>query len=142
MKEHPQAWKLNRENQQEPQAAMVKYHKWLKKHGSIAFASWPVTYDFMFLYWYLMKFVGSSPFLYSGPDIKTYAMAMQKFPSWTEFGEHCVPDEWKAINQAQIDKYCPPELQIEHTPLLDCIKEGFQFCNMLIKNLDEKEKES
>ena len=33
-------------------------------------------FDFMFVYWYLIRFVGHSPFSHSALDIKTFAMAM------------------------------------------------------------------
>ena len=38
-------------------------------------AAYPGSYDFMFVYWYLMKFAGRSPFGFQCLDIKTLAMA-------------------------------------------------------------------
>ena len=36
----------------------------------------PAAYDFLFVYWYLIRFAGESPFSHSALDIKTYAMAL------------------------------------------------------------------
>jgi hypothetical protein len=50
---------------------------WLKAlPGSPVFVGYPAAYDFLFVYWYLMRFVGESPFSHSALDIKTFAMAL------------------------------------------------------------------
>ena len=40
------------------------------------FVAYPAAYDFMFVYWYLIRFAGESPFSHSALDLKTYAMAL------------------------------------------------------------------
>ena len=44
------------------------------------FVAYPAAFDFMFVYWYIIRFAGESPFSYSALDIKTYAMALLKKP--------------------------------------------------------------
>jgi hypothetical protein len=39
---------------------------------------YPAGFDFLFVYWYLIRFAGESPFSFSALDIKTYAMALLK----------------------------------------------------------------
>ena len=74
-----EAWKACRENLQNPEQAMQKYLDWLKALPGIpVFVGYPAAYDFLFVYWYLIRFTGESPFSHSALDIKTLAMAMLK----------------------------------------------------------------
>jgi hypothetical protein len=56
---------------------MREYVDWLRAlPGRPVFVAYPAAYDFMFVYWYLMRFVGESPFSHSELDIKTFAMCL------------------------------------------------------------------
>ncbi len=82
-KTQPKAWEACRENLQDPSAAMYKFVSWIeeleKKHNARSvYVGYPVAYDFMFTYWYMMHFVGRSPFRHSGLDIKTMAFTQLK----------------------------------------------------------------
>jgi hypothetical protein len=56
---------------------MPRYVEWLEAlPGLPVFIGYPAAYDFLFVYWYLIRFVGRSPFSYSALDIKTFAMAL------------------------------------------------------------------
>jgi hypothetical protein len=69
------AYAATRENSQAPAAAMIQYSAWLRSlPGSPVFVGYPAGFDFTFVYWYLIRFTGSSPFGFSALDIKTYAM--------------------------------------------------------------------
>ena len=48
--------------------------------GKPVFVAYPAAFDFMFVYWYLIRFAGESPFSHSALDIKTYAMALLGLP--------------------------------------------------------------
>jgi hypothetical protein len=62
-----------------PEAAMRRYVTWLKGlHGKPVFVGYPAGFDFLFVYWHLIRFAGESPFSFSALDIKTYAMAVKK----------------------------------------------------------------
>jgi hypothetical protein len=120
---HPEAWKGCRENQQTPEAALKNYLAWLKAlPGKPVFVAYPAAFDFMFVYWYLLRFAGESPFSYSALDIKTYAMALMKKPYRKSVKKH-MPKHW----------FDP--LPHTHNALEDAIEQGALFCNMLAENL-------
>ncbi len=75
----PVAWAACRQNLEPPEAAMRRYITWLKGlPGKPVFVGYPASFDFLFVYWYLIRFAGESPFSFSALDIKTYAMALLK----------------------------------------------------------------
>jgi hypothetical protein len=59
----------------EPRAAMTEFVAWVTQTAAGArpvVVAYPACYDWMFLYWYLLRFTGSSPFGHSGClDLKT-----------------------------------------------------------------------
>ena len=76
-KTQPDAWAECRRDPQEPAIVMPRYVNWLKSlPGMPVFVAYPAAYDFMFVYWYLIRFAGESPFSFSALDIKSYAMAV------------------------------------------------------------------
>ena len=95
---------------------------WLKKlPGKPVFVGYPAAYDFMFVYWYLMKFAGESPFSHSALDIKSYAMAVLK----TEFRETA---------KRKMPKHWFDELPHTHVALDDAIEQGALFINIFAEN--------
>lgn len=120
--QNPEAWATCRLNCQAPEQAMKDYVTWLKQlSGKPVFVGFPAAYDFMFVYWYLMKFVGESPFSHSALDIKTYAMAVLK-TEYRETAKRKMPQTW-------FDEY--PHT---HVALDDAIEQGALFCNILKAN--------
>jgi len=122
----PDAWKACRENLEAPDAAMKRYLVWLKAlPEKPVFVGYPAAYDFMFVYWYLIRFAGESPFSHSALDIKTYAMALLK-KGYRESVKKNMPREW----------FDP--IRHTHVALDDAIEQGALFCNMLAyrRNLD------
>ena len=58
---HPEAWEACRKDVVEPASAMRDYVAWIDAlDGKPVFVAYPATFDFMFVYWYLMRFVGRS----------------------------------------------------------------------------------
>lgn len=59
----------------EPERAMREFADWVSEVGAGAqpvMCGYPASYDWTFLYWYLIRFTGSSPFGHSGClDMKT-----------------------------------------------------------------------
>jgi hypothetical protein len=48
---------------------MPRYVAWLKTlPGKTVFVGYPAAYDFLFVYWYLMRFAGESPFTHQALD--------------------------------------------------------------------------
>jgi DNA polymerase III alpha subunit (gram-positive type) len=118
----PEAWAACRENPQPPEQVMPRYGEWLKKlPGRPVFVGYPAAFDFMFVYWYLIRFAGESPFSHSALDIKTFAMAMLK-KGYRESVKRNMPRRWF------------DELPHTHRALDDAIEQGALFCNMLAEN--------
>lgn len=121
----PQAWEACRKDLQPIKQAMQDYTQWVEQlPGRAIFVAFPAGFDFSFVYWYLMNYVGRSVFSYSAIDIKSYAMAMLK----REY-RHCVK---RNFPRSWFDK-----LPHTHIALDDAIEQGALFCNML--NLNNQE---
>jgi hypothetical protein len=76
-KRNPEAWQACRSDVRDPAAAMTEYRDWLGAlPGRPVFVGYPAAFDFMFVYWYLIRFTGESPFSHSALDLKSYAMAV------------------------------------------------------------------
>jgi hypothetical protein len=119
----PDAWAACRTNLESPAEAMRRYVAWTKTlRGRPVFVAYPAGFDFLFVYWYLMRFVGESPFSHSALDIKTYAMAVLK-TEYRESTKRNMPRQW----------FDP--LPHTHVALDDAIGQGALFCNMLKHNL-------
>jgi hypothetical protein len=86
------------------------------------FVAYPAGFDFLFVYWYMIRFVGRSPFSFSALDIKTYAMALLK-RNYRESTKRNLPKRW----------FDP--MPHTHVALDDAIEQGALFCNMLAENL-------
>jgi hypothetical protein len=121
----PEAWLACRANLEKPETALQNYLTWLKAlPGAPVFVAYPAAFDFLFVYWYLIRFTGESPFSYSALDIKTYAMALLKKP-YRETVKRNMPKRW-------FDDFPHTHLALE-----DAIEQGALFCNMLAENRGE-----
>jgi hypothetical protein len=115
----PDAWKICRQDLEAPEPAMRRYLTWVKAlPGKPVFVGYPAAFDFMFVYWYLIRFAGESPFSHSALDIKTYAMALLQKGYRDSVKKH-MPREW----------FDP--IRHTHVALDDAIEQGALFCNML-----------
>ena len=120
--QHAEAYAATRTDLETPETAMKRYVAWLKcLPGRPVFVAYPAGFDFLFVYWYLIRFAGESPFSFSALDIKTYAMAMLK----TEYREAVKPNMPK--------RWFDP-LPHTHKALDDALEQGAMFCNMLAEN--------
>jgi hypothetical protein len=94
-KANPAAWDATRVDCQAPSVAMPAYSARLKSlPGKPVFAGYPAAFDFMFVYWYLMRFAGESPFSHSALNVKTFAMAMLRLP-YRDSTKRNMPRRWK-----------------------------------------------
>jgi hypothetical protein len=115
----PRAWEACRADLRDPAEAMPAYVKWIKSlAGKPVFVAYPVAFDFLFVYWYLIHFAGESPFSHSALDIKTLAMALLG-TEYRESVKRNMPKEW----------FDP--MPHTHVALDDAIEQGALFCNML-----------
>jgi hypothetical protein len=118
----PVAWLECRRDQRDPAEAMRDYVAWLKTlPGKPVFVGYRAGFDFLFVYWYLIRFAGESPFSFSALDIKTFAMDTLG-TSFRETTKRRMPKHW-------FDK-----LPHTHQALDDAIEQGALFCNILADN--------
>jgi hypothetical protein len=121
----PEAWAACRSNLEEPGAAMQRYLAWVKAQpGKPVFVAYPAGFDFLFVYWYLIRFAGESPFSHSALDMKSYAMAVLK-TGYRDSTKRHMPKAW----------FDP--LPHTHVALDDAVEQGALFCNMLRHNLGQ-----
>ena len=124
-KTQPEAWAACRQNVREPAEVMPEYLRWLKSlPGKPVFVAYPAAYDFMFVYWYLIRFAGESPFSHSALDIKSYAMAV-------------LGKEFRESTKRNMPKRWFEDLPHNHVALDDAIGQGMLFCNMLAHRKDQ-----
>jgi hypothetical protein len=122
---NPEAWLQTRTDLEPPPAAMRRYVAWLKElPGRPVFVGYPAAYDFLFVYWYLIRFTGESPFSHSALDIKTFAMALLGLP-YRDSTKRNMPRRWFS------------EARHTHVALDDAIEQGRLFCNMLAERKQE-----
>ncbi|MCI0641002.1 MAG: hypothetical protein L0Y72_18785 [Gemmataceae bacterium] len=115
----PKAWAACRANPREPAEVMPEYVRWVKGlPGRPVFVGYPAAFDFLFVYWYLIRFAGESPFSHSALDIKSYAMAVLG-TDYRDSVKKNMPRDW-------FDK-----LPHTHVALDDAKGQGALFCNML-----------
>jgi hypothetical protein len=118
-KSQPEAWAACRKDLCDPSAAMSDYVTWLHElPGKPVFVGYPASYDFMFVYWYLIRFAGQSPFSHAALDIKTFAMSLLG-TGFRESTKRNMPKRWF------------DELPHTHVALDDALGQGALFCNML-----------
>jgi hypothetical protein len=121
----PDALALAREAPEDPATAMPRYAKWLRDlPGRIVFVGQPAAYDFMWVYWYLQRFCGDSPFGHSALDVKTYAMALLRQP-YRDCIDGALPAAWRDPLPAE---------HMAHVALDDARAQGALFCNILRAN--------
>ena len=118
----PEAWAACRKDLESAADAMNRYVAWLKSlSGRPVFVAYPAGFDFLFVYWYLIRFAGESPFSHSALDMKSFAMAVMK-TDYRDSTKRNMPKQW-------FDKF--PHT---HVALDDAIEQGALFCNMLKAN--------
>jgi hypothetical protein len=119
----PQAWAACRADLQPADVAMKQYVQWIqsicKKDTSPVFVGYPAGFDFTFIFWYLIRFTGDSPFSWSALDMKTMAMSLTDLP-YKQAIKPRLPKEW-----------LPPDLPHTHIALDDALEQGAIFCAML-----------
>jgi hypothetical protein len=127
----PKAWEQCRQGTRAPDVVMREYLTWLRAlPGQAVFVGWPASWDFMWVYWYLVRFTGERPFREAALDIRSYAMGMRK-------------SEFRRTSRTYLPKrWFDPGLAHTHVALDDALEQGAVFCNMLAENkLDDDKPE-
>ncbi len=115
----PEAWAECRKEPRDPAVALPEYVAWVKSlPGRPVFVAYPAGFDFLFVYWYLIRFAGESPFSHSALDMKTLAMALLG-KGYRDATKRNMPRSW----------FDP--MPHTHVALDDAKEQGLLFCNML-----------
>ncbi len=115
----PEAWAACRTDPRPPADAMNEYAAWLEAlPGRPVFVAYPAGFDFTFVYWYLMRFAGRSPFSHSALDVKSYAAALLG-SRFRETSKRMLPVRWLS------------ERPHTHVALDDALEQGEMFVKML-----------
>jgi hypothetical protein len=123
-KQFPQAWEACRRDVRAPEVVMPEYLAWLRGlSAQPVFVGWPAGWDFMWMYWYLVRFTGERPFREAALDIRSYAMGMRK-TSFHRTSRTYLPRRWFDV-----------KLSHTHVALDDAMEQGTVFCNMHAENL-------
>lgn len=128
-KDHPEAWEKTQVLQYSPEYAMRRLDAFvrelcLKTESVPVFVGYPATFDFAFIYWYLLHFTGKCVFSFAGLDIKSYAMAVLKCP-FKDATRRKFPKRWRK-----------KEGKLLHEALSDAKGQAELFLAMLRENTD------
>jgi hypothetical protein len=130
--ENKAAYNRTRSNPIPPDEAMKRFASWVDKNArgleakpvAVAF---PATFDFMFVYWYLIKFTGHSPFGFQAFDCKTAAAVILDIP-FKMSSKRNFPRHW-----------FKPGAKHSHVAVEDAIEQGYMFVEMMRQARQQKE---
>lgn len=121
--QQPEAWAYVTKDQKDPAVVVQEIIEWAAKlPGKPVMVVYP-TYDFMYLYWYMVRFggkQGQQVFSFSALDIKTLAMGMLG-TSFKGAAKRRMPKHWF--------QGAPKH---DHTGLADAIGQGMLFVNIML----------
>lgn len=117
--QNPLAWAAAREDPRPPLEVMVEYCDWLESlPGKPVCVCYPAGFDFTWVYWYLMRFVGRSPFSHAALDVKTLAMA-------------ATGQGFRQMNKRNFPRHWLPETKHTHVAIDDAVEQGQLFLNIM-----------
>nr|WP_042183403.1 exonuclease [Kibdelosporangium sp. MJ126-NF4]CEL15493.1 hypothetical protein [Kibdelosporangium sp. MJ126-NF4]CTQ92105.1 hypothetical protein [Kibdelosporangium sp. MJ126-NF4] len=106
----------------DPEAAMRDFSAWVRQVSGSAtavFTAYPASFDWMFMYWYVIRFTGSSPFGHSRClDMKTYFAARWNRPV-------------SGVAKGTMPKHLLSKRRHTHNALDDAIEQGEMFANLM-----------
>lgn len=115
----PSAWDACRSDLQAPVAAMSRFADWLDSlPGKPVFVGYPASFDFLFVYWYLHRYAGRSPFSFAALDLKSLALGL-------------LGGEFRAISKSRMPKRWFGPTAHTHVALDDAIGQGELLLHML-----------
>ncbi len=118
-KSQPEAWAACRVDPRPAEIVMPEYAAWIDALGGRpVFVAYPAGFDFTFVYWYLMRFAGRSPFSHAALDIKSFAAALLG-TRFRETSKRSMPARWLS------------QRPHTHVALDDALEQGEMFVQML-----------
>jgi len=115
----PEAWAACRVDPRPPSEVMPAYAAWVEAlSGRPVFVAYPAGFDFTFVYWYLLRFAGRSPFSHAALDVKSYAAALLG-TRFRDTAKRSMPARWRSARPHT------------HVALDDALEQGEMFVKML-----------
>jgi hypothetical protein len=115
----PDAWAACRTDLRAPEVVIPEYAAWVDAlPARPVFVAYPAGFDFTFVYWYLIRFAGRSPFSHSALDMKSYAAALLG-TRFRDTSKHSMPQRWMSTRPHT------------HVALDDALEQGEMFVKML-----------
>jgi hypothetical protein len=115
----PDAWAACRQDPRPAATVLPEYVSWLTGlPGRPVFVAYPAGFDFTFVYWYLHRFTGGSPFSHAALDVKTFAMAVLG-TKFRDTAKRIMPRRWFT------------DRPHTHVALDDALEQGELFIHML-----------
>ncbi|MCX4820253.1 3'-5' exoribonuclease [Streptomyces sp. NBC_01142] len=109
----------------EPASAMAEFSAWVGEMGKASggaqpvMCGYPASYDWTFLYWYLLRFTGASPFGHSGClDMKTLYATKARLPL-------------RAVSKGTMPRALLSKRRHTHHALDDAIEQAELFSNLM-----------
>ena len=122
---NPKAWEAVNINQESPVEVMKAFEEWVRGLGQRPIpVAFPSGFDFTFVYWYSVVFLGKSPLGFSCLDLKSYAAAVLK-TDYRKSTKRCFPQRWKQ----GLPKHT-------HLAIDDALEQAILARRILIENLD------
>jgi len=118
-RQSPEVYQAARKDAIDPRLATELFHTFLSKlPGKPVMVGYPVTYDFLFVYWYLLNFKKHSPFSHSAFDIKSLAVPL-------------LGKGFRSVNKRLLRSFFPSQLPHTHRALDDALEQGELFFQLV-----------
>jgi len=118
----PEAWAACRAETRPAALVMPEYARWVDAlPGRPVFVAYPAGFDFTFVYWYLMRFVGKSPFSHAALDMKSFAAGLSG-RRFRDIAKRSLPARWLSSRPHT------------HVALDDALEQGEMFVKMLAES--------
>jgi hypothetical protein len=110
----------------DPKEAMEEFANWIKEVSQDqrpVFVAYPAGFDFTWIHWYMIHFLGKDPFGINALDMRSFFMGAFKNPYWNS-------------NKQKMKKLFPPSSKHTHNALDDAIEQSEIFEGMLQKAMN------
>ncbi len=123
----PEAWRLATEGARDPTIVMPEFVAWCQEQpGRVVLLGYPASWDYMWIYWYTIRFGGVSsrkedlPFHLGARDIRQDACHLLGRGFWD-------------ISRSDLAQWEDDQLEHNHHCLTDAIKQGVLGSNIMIE---------
>jgi hypothetical protein len=116
----PEVLEYVTKGQRPAEEVMVEFVKWLDElPGKPVMVTYP-SWDYMWVYWYTMRFTGKRPFGLGCLDMKSMAFGVRDIRAFSKSVKRNYPKKW----MSGLPKH-------NHTALQDATGQGIMFVNMM-----------